>query len=49
VIVAKMLRHKLDQQWSVRRTKSTEGEQARVLHLIRVARMVLDSRLAGPT
>ena len=49
MIVVKMLRHKLDQQWSVPRTESTEEEQARVLHLMRNARMVLDSRLAGPT
>jgi len=48
-IVVKMLRHKLDQQWSVRRTESTEAEQSRILHLIRNSRLLIDSRLAGPT
>lgn len=48
-IVVKMLRHKFDQQWSVRKSQSTEQEQARVLRLIRPARMQLDGRLEGPT
>jgi len=48
-IVVKMLRHKFDQQWSVRKSESTEQEQARVLHLIRPAKMFVDGRLAGPT
>src|ERR1700726_2409645 len=48
-IVVKMLRHKFDQQWSVRKTQSTEQEQARVLQLIRPAHMQLDGRLEGPT
>jgi len=48
-IVVKMLRHKLDQQWSVRRSESSEEQQARILHLIRNARMQVDSRLTGPT
>src|ERR1700722_8839204 len=43
-IVVKMLRHKFDQQWSVRKTQSTEQEQARVLRLIRPAHMQLDGR-----
>ena len=47
-IVVKMLRHKLDQQWSARRTESTEAEQARILHLVRNSQMLLDSRLTGP-
>ena len=48
-IVVKMLRHKFDQQWSVRKSQSTEQEQARVLRLIRPAHMHLDGRLEGPT
>jgi len=48
-IVIKMLRHKFDQQWSVRKSQSTELEQARVLRLIRPAQMHLDGRLEGPT
>jgi flagellar motor switch protein FliM len=48
-IVVKMLRNKFDQQWSVRKSQSTEQEQARILHLIRTARLWLDGRLRGPT
>jgi flagellar motor switch protein FliM len=48
-IVVKMLRHKFDQQWSVRKSQSTEQEQARLLRLIRSAQMQLDGRLEGPT
>jgi len=48
-IVVKMLRHKFDQQWSARKTQSSEKEQARMLRRIRFARMFLDSRLSGPT
>lgn len=48
-IVIKMLRHKFDQQWSLRKTESTEIEQARILHLIKAATVNLDSRLEGPT
>lgn len=48
-IIIKMLRHKFDQQWSVRKTQATEGEHARVLRLIRPAAIQLDVRLQGPT
>jgi flagellar motor switch protein FliM len=48
-IVVKMLRHKFDQQWSVRKSQSTEQEQARMLRLIRPSHMHLDGRLEGPT
>jgi len=48
-IVVKMLRHKFDQQWSVRKTQSSEEEQGRVLRLARMSRIHLDSRLTGPT
>ncbi len=47
-IVVKMLRHKFDQQWSVRRSESTEAEQSRILRLIKPAGMHLDGRLLGP-
>jgi len=48
-IVIKMLRNKFDQQWSVRKSESTEDEQSRILRLIRPASIHLDGRLAGPT
>src|SRR5271169_5298048 len=43
-IVIKMLRHKFDQQWSVRKSQSTEEEQSRILRLIRPASIHLDGR-----
>lgn len=48
-IIVKMLRQKFDQQWSVRRAESTPEEQARILRLIKPARLHLDARLQGPT
>ena len=48
-IIVKMLRHKFDQQWSVRRSQSTDREQGRILKLIKHANLNLDSRLNGPT
>jgi len=48
-IVVKMLRNKFDQQWSIRKSESTEKEQAAVLSLASQARMQLDGRLDGPT
>ena len=48
-IVIKMLRHKFDQQWSVRRTESTEEEQTRTLRLVKPAGIRADARLEGPT
>ncbi len=48
-IVIKMMRQKFDQQWSVRKTESTDVEQSRVLDLIRGAELDLDARLDGPT
>ena len=48
-IVIKMLRHKFDQQWSVRKSESTEEEMARMLRLVGPAMTHLDGRLAGPT
>jgi flagellar motor switch protein FliM len=48
-IVVKMLRNKFDQQWSLRKTESTEEEQSRILRLIKPAALFLESRLRGPT
>lgn len=48
-IIVKMLRHKFDQQWSLRKTESTEAEQARILRVIKAAPLDLDTRLEGPT
>lgn len=48
-IVIKMLRQKFDQQWSVRKTESTESEQTRILHLIQPSAVHIDARLDGPT
>src|SRR5205085_8897933 len=41
-IVIKMMRHKFDQQWSVRKTQSNEGEQTRVLRVLRQAMLTLE-------
>ena len=46
-IIVKMLRHKFDQQWSVRRTDSTPAEQNRMLNLLKPTRLHLDARLEG--
>jgi flagellar motor switch protein FliM len=48
-IIIKMMRQKFDQQWSVRKTESTDTEQQRVLDLIRDSNMTLEARLDGPT
>ena len=47
-IIAKMMRQKFDQQWSMRRTQSTEAEQAAMLALLQPSRLGLDIRLRGP-
>src|SRR5208283_1951085 len=47
-IIVKMLRHKFDQQWSVRKTHSTEEEQARILRLIKNSMVEAQGRLDGP-
>jgi flagellar motor switch protein FliM len=44
-ISVKMLRHRFDQQWSVRRTASTEQEQARVFRLIDNSQLNVDARV----
>jgi flagellar motor switch protein FliM len=48
-IIIKMLRQKFDQGWSTRRAAASEEEQARVLRLIRPAKIHIDARLQGPT
>jgi len=48
-IVIKMLRQKFDQQWSLRKTESTDAEQERLLKLIQAAEFHLDGRLTGVT
>jgi len=47
-IIVKMLRHKFDQQWSVRKTHSTEEEQTRMLRLIKNGMVEVQGRLDGP-
>jgi len=47
-IIAKMMRQKFDQQWSIRRTQSTEAEQTAMLARIRPSLLDLDVRLRGP-
>jgi flagellar motor switch protein FliM len=48
-ITIKMMRQRFDQQWFVRRSGSTEEEQARILRLIKPAAMECDARISGPT
>jgi flagellar motor switch protein FliM len=48
-IVIKMMRQKFDQQWTVRKTRASEAEQARVLRLLRQATVTLEARMEGPT
>jgi flagellar motor switch protein FliM len=47
-IIIKMMRQKFDQQWSVRKSASTEQEQSRVLDLIRTSALSSEVLLAGP-
>jgi flagellar motor switch protein FliM len=48
-IVIKMLRHKFDQQWSVRKAEATQSDHAKLLHLIRGTLVHVDTRLAQQT
>ncbi len=48
-IVIKMLRHKFDQQWSLRKTQSREDEQERMLKKLGHVPLRVDARLNGPT
>jgi len=46
-IIIKMLRQKFDQQWSVRKSESTEEERTRMLNLLSPSAMKMDARLKG--
>jgi flagellar motor switch protein FliM len=47
-IIIKMMRQKFDQQWSLRKSESTDQEQSRVLDLIRTASLAAEVLLSGP-
>jgi flagellar motor switch protein FliM len=47
-IIIKMMRQKFDQQWSLRKSASTDQEQCRILDLIRTSRLDSEVVLAGP-
>jgi flagellar motor switch protein FliM len=47
-IIIKMLRQKFDQQWTVRKTQSSEVEHARILKLIKPGTVNVEARLNGP-
>jgi len=47
-IIIKMTRQKFDQQWSLRKSASTDIEQSRVLDLIRTASLASEVVLTGP-
>jgi len=47
-IIAKMMRQKFDQQWSMRRTQSSEAEQTAMLARIRPSLLALEVQLRGP-
>ena len=47
-LVIKMMRSKFDHQWALRRTRSSEDDERRMLHLIRPAEVQLDARLREP-
>lgn len=48
-ITVKMLRQKFDQQWTIRRSRDSEEERARMLHLVDPAQVNLEAFLEGPT
>jgi flagellar motor switch protein FliM len=47
-IIIKMMRQKFDQQWSLRKSASTDAEQSRVLDLIRTSALRSEVVLTGP-
>ncbi|MES1257431.1 MAG: FliM/FliN family flagellar motor switch protein, partial [Acidobacteriota bacterium] len=47
-IIIKMMRQKFDQQWSLRKSASTDEEQSRVLDLIRTSALQSEVLLTGP-
>ena len=48
-ICIKMLRQQFDQQWSLRRSESTEKDQVRAFTLVGEGKVGIDARLQGPT
>ena len=44
-----MLRQKFDQQWTVRKSHSSEAEHARTLKLIKSSIIPVEAKLNGPT
>ncbi len=48
-IIIKMMRQKFDQQWTLRKSASTDLEQSRVLNLVRAANLSSEVLLSGPT
>jgi flagellar motor switch protein FliM len=47
-ITIKMMRQRFDQQWFVRRSESTEKEQARILRLIKPSQVDVEASINGP-
>jgi flagellar motor switch protein FliM len=47
-IIIKMMRQKFDQQWTLRKSASTDQEQSRVLTLLRTAQLPSEVLLVGP-
>jgi len=47
-IIIKMMRQKFDQQWSLRKSASTDDEQARMLDLVRTSALKSEVVLDGP-
>ena len=47
-IIIKMMRQKFDQQWTLRKSASTDTEQQRVLDLIRSSNLPSEVLLSGP-
>jgi flagellar motor switch protein FliM len=47
-IAIRMMRQRFDPQWSLRKSEPTDGEQARVLDLIRTSNLQSEVLLAGP-
>ena len=47
-IIIKMMRQKFDQQWTLRKSASTDVEQTRVLNLIRSSGLSSEVLLSGP-
>jgi flagellar motor switch protein FliM len=47
-IIIKMMRQKFDQQWSLRKSASTDVEQSRILNLIQTSTLSSEVTLSGP-